>query len=168
MAGRGVDIRLGTGVAELGGLHVLGLNRHESRRIDHQLRGRAGRQGDPGSSQFFVSLQDDLLVKYGVHQLNSPDAPARIQRLIEDQNLQIRQFLRKYEGVVEGQRQAVQQRRQAILTGKAACAGEIGLAGYDRRSLVGAPGWGRRTARGNAMGVVGRPRSAARIPQGHR
>ena len=102
MAGRGVDIRLGTGVAELGGLHVLGLNRHESRRIDHQLRGRAGRQGDPGSSQFFVSLQDDLLVKYGVDQLNSSDAPARIQQLIEDQNLQIRHFLRKYEGVVEG------------------------------------------------------------------
>ncbi|MGD0098221.1 MAG: hypothetical protein ABSB60_17175 [Terracidiphilus sp.] len=125
MAGRGVDIRLGTGVAELGGLHVLGLNRHESRRIDHQLRGRAGRQGDPGSSQFFVSLQDDLLVKYGVDQLNSPDAPARIQRLIEDQNLQIRQFLGKYEGVVEGQRQAVQQRRQAILTGESACASEL-------------------------------------------
>ena len=125
MAGRGVDIRLGTGVAELGGLHVLGLNRHESRRIDHQLRGRAGRQGDPGSSQFSVSLQDDLLVKYGVDQLDSPDAPARTQRLIEDQNLQIRQFLRKYEGVVEGQRQAVQQRRQAILTGDIACASEL-------------------------------------------
>lgn len=125
MAGRGVDIRLGTGVAELGGLHVLGLNRHESRRIDHQLRGRSGRQGDPGSSQFFVSPQDDLLVKYGVDQLNSPDAPARIQRLIEDQNLQIRQFLRKYEGVVEGQRQAVQQRRRAILTGDIACASEL-------------------------------------------
>jgi preprotein translocase subunit SecA len=125
MAGRGVDIRLGTGGAELGGLHVLGLNRHESRRIDHQLRGRAGRQGDPGSSQFFVSHRDDLLVKYGVDQLNSPDAPARIQRLIEDQNLQIRHFLRKYEGVVEGQRQAVQQRRQAILTGDIACASEL-------------------------------------------
>ena len=125
MAGRGVDILLGTGVAELGGLHVLGLNRHESRRIDHQLQGRAGRQGDPGSSQFFVSLQDDLLVKYGVDQLNSPHAPERIQRLIEDQNLQIRQFLRKYEGVVEGQRQAVQQRRQAILTGETSCASEL-------------------------------------------
>jgi preprotein translocase subunit SecA len=125
MAGRGVDIRLGEGVAELGGLHVLGLNRHESRRIDHQLRGRAGRQGDPGSSQFFVSLEDDLLVKYGVDQLNSPDAPARIQRQIEDQNMQIRQFLMKYEGVVEGQRQAVQERRQTILNGEIPCASEL-------------------------------------------
>ena len=125
MAGRGVDIRLGAGVAALGGLHELGLNRHESRRIDYQLRGRSGRQGDPGSSQFFVSLQDELLIKYGVDQLNTPDAPAHIQRLIEDQNLQIRQFLRKYEGVVEGQRQAVQQRRQAILTGDIACTSEL-------------------------------------------
>ena len=125
MAGRGVDIRLGGGVAELGGLHVMGLNRHESRRIDHQLRGRAGRQGDPGSSQFFVSLEDDLLVKYGVDQLNSPDAPAKIQRQIEGQNMQIRQFLTKYEGVVEGQRQAVQEQRQAILAGESPCASEL-------------------------------------------
>ena len=64
MAGRGVDIRLGAGVAALGGLHVIGTNRHDSRRIDHQLRGRAGRQGDPGSSQFFVSREDPLVVKY--------------------------------------------------------------------------------------------------------
>jgi preprotein translocase subunit SecA len=125
MAGRGVDIRLGEGVAELGGLHVMGLNRHESRRIDHQLRGRAGRQGDPGSSQFFVSLEDDLLVKYGVDQLNSPDAPAKVQREIEGQNMQIREFLMKYEGVVEGQRQAVQERRQAILSGEIECASEL-------------------------------------------
>jgi preprotein translocase subunit SecA len=125
MAGRGVDIRLGAGVAELGGLHVLGLNRHESRRIDHQLRGRAGRQGDPGSSQFFVSLEDDLLVKYGVDQLNSSDAPAKIQRQIEDQNMQIRQFLTKYEGVVEGQRQKVQHRRQQLLTGAESCTSEL-------------------------------------------
>jgi preprotein translocase subunit SecA len=125
MAGRGVDIRLGVGVAELGGLHVMGVNRHESRRIDNQLRGRAGRQGDPGSSQFFVSLQDDLLVKYGVDELKSPDAPERIQRKIEAQNLQIREFLRKYEGVVEGQRQFVQERRQGILTGATPCATEL-------------------------------------------
>ena len=125
MAGRGVDIRFGMGVAELGGLHVIGVNRHESRRIDHQLRGRAGRQGDPGSSQFFVSLEDDLLVKFGVDELNSPDAPARIQRKIETQNLQIREFLRKYEGVVEGQRQRVQERRQGVLTGETPCASEL-------------------------------------------
>ena len=66
MAGRGDDIRLGHGVAELGGLYVIGTNRHESRRIDNQLRGRAGRQGDPGWSRFFVSLEDALLVKYGI------------------------------------------------------------------------------------------------------
>ena len=68
MAGRGTDIVLGEGVAELGGLHVIGTNRHESRRIDHQLRGRAGRQGDPGSSQFFLSVEDELLARYGIDQ----------------------------------------------------------------------------------------------------
>src|SRR5262249_32456316 len=66
MAGRGTDIKPGNGVAELGGLYVIGTNRHESRRIDNQLRGRAGRQGDPGCSWFFVSLEDDLLVRYGI------------------------------------------------------------------------------------------------------
>ncbi len=65
MAGRGTDIILGEGVAELGGLHIIGTERHESRRIDNQLRGRAGRQGDPGSSQFFLSLEDDLLRLFG-------------------------------------------------------------------------------------------------------
>ncbi len=74
MAGRGTDIQLGEGVAELGGLYVIGTNKHESRRIDHQLRGRAGRQGDPGRSQFFISLEDDLLVRYG---MNDPSLPAR-------------------------------------------------------------------------------------------
>ena len=61
MAGRGTDILLGEGVAELGGLHIIGTERHESRRIDNQLRGRAGRQGDPGSSQFYLSLEDELM-----------------------------------------------------------------------------------------------------------
>jgi preprotein translocase subunit SecA len=114
MAGRGTDIRLGRGVAELGGLHVIGTNRHESRRIDNQLRGRAGRQGDPGSSQFFVSLEDDLLVKYGG---DSQDIES-VQRIAEGQNLEIRRFLEKYESVIEGQRQKIQQLRQAILTGE--------------------------------------------------
>ncbi len=68
MAGRGTDIKLGEGVAALGGLYVIGTNKNESRRIDNQLRGRAGRQGDPGCSRFFLSLEDDLLVKY--HDLN--------------------------------------------------------------------------------------------------
>ncbi len=125
MAGRGTDIRLGEGVAELGGLYVIGTNRHESRRIDNQLRGRAGRQGDPGSSRFFISLEDDLLVKYGINDPKLSYSPDGVQRVIEGQNLEIRQFLNKYEGVIEGQRQAVQRRRQAILTGETACASEL-------------------------------------------
>jgi preprotein translocase subunit SecA len=116
MAGRGVDIRLGAGVAELGGLHVIGTNRHESSRIDRQLRGRAGRQGDPGSSQFFVSLQDPLFIKYA----DEPGTPLsscdHLQRVAEGQSLGCRLFLRKYETVVEGQRQRIADRRQQALT----------------------------------------------------
>jgi preprotein translocase subunit SecA len=115
MAGRGVDIRLGEDVADLGGLYVLGMNRHESRRIDHQLRGRSGRQGDPGRSRFFVSMEDELMVQYGLeHPEHRHDAES-IQRLVEGQNLEIRLFLNKYESVMEGQRQRIQERRQAIL-----------------------------------------------------
>ncbi len=115
MAGRGTDIRLGDGtadgaarVAALGGLYVIGTNRHESRRVDRQLRGRAGRQGDPGESRFFLSLDDELLVRYGIRRLIPPqhvpaarEAPidhpvvrreiARAQRIIEGQNAEIRQ-----------------------------------------------------------------------------
>ncbi|HET9360579.1 MAG TPA: hypothetical protein VFO58_12575, partial [Vicinamibacterales bacterium] len=120
MAGRGVDIRLGAGVAELGGLHVIGTNRHESSRIDRQLRGRAGRQGDPGSSQFFVSLQDPLFMKYA----DGPGTPLsscdHLQRVAEGQSLGCRLFLRKYETVVEGQRQRIADRRQQVLTGPSA------------------------------------------------
>jgi preprotein translocase subunit SecA len=123
MAGRGTDIRLGEGVAGWGGLYVIGTNRHESRRIDNQLRGRAGRQGDPGCSRFFVSLEDDLMVRYGDPRLY-PD-PQSIQPYIEGQNLDIRLFLHKYEGVMEGQRQRIQKRRQAILTGESPSASEL-------------------------------------------
>jgi preprotein translocase subunit SecA len=115
MAGRGVDIRLGPGVAELGGLHVIGTNRHESRRIDHQLRGRAGRQGDPGSSQFFVSRQDSTVLKYGDGEPGV--APEVCQRRAEGQNLEARIFLRRYESVIEAQRQRIAERRQQILDG---------------------------------------------------
>jgi preprotein translocase subunit SecA len=115
MAGRGVDIRLGPGVAELGGLHVIGSNRHDSRRIDNQLRGRAGRQGDPGSSRFFVSYEDPLMIKFGADDPRLQHTPDSIQRTAEGQNLDIRLFLRKYESVVEGQRLALQERRQAAL-----------------------------------------------------
>jgi len=119
MAGRGTDIKLGEGVAELGGLHIIGTNRHESRRVDNQLRGRAGRQGDPGSSRFFVSLEDDLFVKYSAETDSFDRDPEGMQRTVEGQNLEIRMFLRKYEGVLEGQRQAIQRRRLDILIGPA-------------------------------------------------
>ncbi len=118
MAGRGIDIKLGEGVAELGGLYVIGTNKHESRRIDNQLRGRAGRQGDPGSSRFLISLEDDLLVKHGIKDPNVKHDPDSIQRLVEGKNLDIRQFLKKYEGITEGQRQTIQQLRQDILNGE--------------------------------------------------
>ena len=125
MAGRGTDIRLGPGVADLGGLHVIGTNRHESRRIDHQLRGRAGRQGDPGSSRFFISIQDDLFVKFGSDMERLDQGVEDVQRLVEGQNLQIRQFLHKYESVIEGQRQKIRRRRQDILTGATPSSSEL-------------------------------------------
>jgi preprotein translocase subunit SecA len=139
MAGRGTDIRLGgqheadhRRVAALGGLHVIGTNRHESRRVDLQLRGRAGRQGDPGESQFFVSLEDDLLVRYDIHSLiparfhpERSDAPvesrivrrevARAQRIIEGQNFEIRRTLARYSSVLEEQHRLLMDRRLALL-----------------------------------------------------
>jgi preprotein translocase subunit SecA len=125
MAGRGTDIQLGPGVAELGGLHIIGTNRHESRRIDNQLRGRAGRQGDPGTSQFLISFDDDMLVKYGIEDQRLGHDAESIQRIAEGQNLEIRRFLHKYESVIEGQRQKIQQRRQAILTSETPAASEL-------------------------------------------
>ena len=121
MAGRGTDIRLGEGVAALGGLYVIGTNRHESRRIDNQLRGRAGRQGDPGCSRFFVSLEDPLMVKYGdLNPLYSND-PASIQSLVEGQHLDQRQYLQRYDIPVEGQRNRIHSYRQAVLDGTVPC-----------------------------------------------
>jgi preprotein translocase subunit SecA len=141
MAGRGTDIRLGgddqaahAQVAALGGLLVIATNRHESERIDLQLRGRAGRQGDPGESMFFVSLEDDLLVRYGIQALiggragsisgHGPiDHPvlrreiARAQRIVEGQNVEIRRTLSRYALVLEAQRREVMDARQAILIG---------------------------------------------------
>jgi preprotein translocase subunit SecA len=115
MAGRGTDIKLGPGVSELGGLYVIGTTKHESRRIDNQLRGRAGRQGDPGCSRFFLSLEDDLLIKY--HDLNPRynNDPDSLQRLIEGQHLDTRIMLNKYEMPIEGQRNRIQTYRQSIL-----------------------------------------------------
>jgi preprotein translocase subunit SecA len=142
MAGRGTDIVLGGGdpglhaqVVALGGLYVIGTNRHESRRVDHQLRGRAGRQGDPGTSRFFISLEDDLIQRYGVMGLipkshrpartNTPvDDPivhrevARAQRIIEGENFEIRKTLWRYSQIVEDQRRIVYEWRQAELAGE--------------------------------------------------
>ena len=143
MAGRGTDIVLGGGepgaresVAALGGLYVIGTNRHESRRIDDQLRGRAGRQGDPGSSRFFISLEDDLICRYGVmalipkrHRPGPQEGPiadpvvrreiARAQRIIEGQNFEIRQTLWRYSALLDEQRRAVSFWRQSLLDGEA-------------------------------------------------
>ncbi|MGD9254092.1 MAG: accessory Sec system translocase SecA2 [Holophagae bacterium] len=141
MAGRGTDIRLGSGsrdehdeVVSLGGLYVIGTNRHESRRIDDQLRGRAGRQGDPGESRFFVSLEDDLLVRFGLRELlpkggwpATQDGPVddpmlmreirRAQRVVDGQNFDTRTTLRRYADVIEAQRSYVQSWRRRILEG---------------------------------------------------
>jgi preprotein translocase subunit SecA len=141
MAGRGTDIRLGNGapesaeqVAALGGLYVIGTNRHESRRVDLQLRGRAGRQGDPGETRFFLSLDDDLLVRYGIRaliparhlpppQAQPIDHPvvrreiARAQRIIEGQNFEIRRTLARYASTLEEQYALVVERRAALVSG---------------------------------------------------
>ncbi len=124
MAGRGTDIVLGAGVAELGGLYVIGTTRHEARRIDNQLRGRAGRQGDPGTSRFYISLEDELLVRFGVAE--NPDVDS-VQRTAESQNLEIRETLWKYESVIEHHRREVHAlRREFLLSGQ-----EIELAVID-------------------------------------
>lgn len=119
MAGRGTDIILGgnpprnrENVTALGGLYVIGTTRHEAARIDNQLRGRAGRQGDPGTSRFFVSLEDDLLVRFGIAE--NPDIES-VQRTAEGQSLQIREFLWKYEGIVEQHRREVYDFRREVL-----------------------------------------------------
>jgi preprotein translocase subunit SecA len=140
MAGRGTDIRLGGNderdrerVILLGGLLVLGTNRHESRRIDNQLRGRAGRQGDPGDSRFFVSVEDDLIHRYKIGELiasstavsagETLDDPtvgrtiAHVQRIIEGESFEIRSTLRRYSFLLERQRRVMQTRREKLMTG---------------------------------------------------
>jgi preprotein translocase subunit SecA len=122
MAGRGTDIRLGgsseaqrSEVASLGGLLVIGANRHESRRVDDQLRGRAGRQGDPGGSRFFVSLEDDLVVRYGL--TDSIGDIEHAQRVVEGQNADIRRTLWSYSSMVEQQRRILAELRESVLSG---------------------------------------------------
>ena len=133
MAGRGTDIKLGDGVAELGGLHVLGGQRHESRRIDNQLLGRSGRQGDPGSSQFYLSMEDDLLRIFGgdrigplMDRLGMKEGEAiehdllsgairRAQKRVEGRNFEIRKRLLEYDLVLSKQREAVYALRDRFL-----------------------------------------------------
>ncbi|ADQ05324.1 preprotein translocase, SecA subunit [Caldicellulosiruptor owensensis OL] len=136
MAGRGTDIVLGEGVAELGGLKVIGTERHESRRIDNQLRGRAGRQGDPGESRFYVSLEDDLMRLFGseriknlVESLGLPDdqpiehkllsdAIEKAQKRVEARNFEIRKHLLQFDDVLNKQREIIYSQRRKVLEGE--------------------------------------------------
>jgi len=135
MAGRGTDIKLGEGVIDAGGLHILGTSRHESRRIDNQLRGRSGRQGDPGSSRFFLSLEDDLLRIFGSGKIGGimdklgmeEDEPIEhnmisraienAQRKVEGHNFDIRKHLLEYDDVMNKQREVIYQQRHEVLEG---------------------------------------------------
>lgn len=136
MAGRGTDIVLGEGVAELGGLHVIGTERHESRRIDNQLRGRSGRQGDPGSSRFFLSLEDDLLRLFGSDRISGimeklgveEDVPIEhplitrsienAQKKVEGRNFEIRKQLLDFDNEMEYQRKVIYEQRRMVLESK--------------------------------------------------
>ena len=136
MAGRGTDIVLGEGVSERGGLAIIGTERHESRRIDNQLRGRAGRQGDPGSSQFFLSLEDDLLRIFGGDNIKKfmekmgleedeeirssmvSSAIQKAQKRVEERNFDIRKYVLEYDDVMNQQRKVVYEQRRKILEGQ--------------------------------------------------
>ena len=136
MAGRGTDIKLGEGVAELGGLKIIGTERHESRRIDNQLRGRAGRQGDPGESKFYLSLDDDLMRLFGSEKLISmfntlgipegqeiehkmlTNAIENAQKKIESNNYGIRKNLLEYDQVMNEQREIIYEERRRVLNGE--------------------------------------------------
>ena len=136
MAGRGTDIKLGEGVADLGGLKIIGTERHESRRIDNQLRGRAGRQGDPGESKFYISLEDDLMRLFGSERMMSifnslgfPEGEAiehkmlskaveKAQKKIESNNFGIRKNLLDYDAVMNEQREIIYEERRQVLDGE--------------------------------------------------
>ncbi|MBW4841615.1 MAG: SEC-C domain-containing protein, partial [Paenibacillaceae bacterium] len=133
MAGRGTDILLGDGVADLGGLHIIGTERHESRRIDNQLRGRAGRQGDPGSTQFYLSLGDELMKRFGADNvLNMMDrlgfeedqpieskmitrAIESAQKRVEGNNFDVRKVVLQYDDVMNQQREIIYKQRRELL-----------------------------------------------------
>ncbi|MBO7402477.1 MAG: preprotein translocase subunit SecA [Lachnospiraceae bacterium] len=136
MAGRGTDIKLGPGVAELGGLKIIGTERHESRRIDNQLRGRAGRQGDPGESRFYISLEDDIMRLFGSERMMAvfktlgveegqqiehrmlSNAIERAQKKIESNNYSIRKSLLEYDRVNNEQREIIYGERRRVLEGE--------------------------------------------------
>jgi len=136
MAGRGVDIKLGDGVAELGGLHIIGTERHESRRIDNQLRGRAGRQGDKGSTRFYVSLEDEVMRLFGAERIAgimnlvgfTDDTPIeakmisrsfeRAQSKVENHNYEIRKQVLEYDDVMNKQREVIYDERRKVLRGE--------------------------------------------------
>ncbi len=136
MAGRGTDIKLGHGVREAGGLAIVGTERHESRRVDRQLRGRAGRQGDPGSSQFFVSLEDDLMRIFGSERIGRimdrlglqegeviqhsmiTNSIERAQKKVEENNFGIRKRLLEYDDVMNAQREVIYKKRKNALFGE--------------------------------------------------
>ena len=136
MAGRGTDIKLGDGVPEIGGLHILGTERHEARRIDNQLRGRAGRQGDNGSSQFFLSFDDDLMVYFGgerilklltlvgwqegepIYHKRISRGIEKVQKKVEERNFEIRKSLLEYDEVMDYQRKIFYSRRRQVLEGR--------------------------------------------------
>lgn len=136
MAGRGTDIKLGPGVREAGGLHIIGTERHEARRIDRQLRGRAGRQGDPGSSRFYLSLEDDLMRLFGSDRISSimqrlglkegeviqhpmiTRSVERAQKKVEENNFAIRKRLLEYDNVMNQQREVIYSRRRHALLGE--------------------------------------------------
>ncbi len=136
MAGRGTDIVLGEGVPELGGLHIIGTERHESRRIDNQLRGRSGRQGDPGSSRFYLSLEDDLMRLFGAENISSlmdklgmeEDEPIehslitrsieQAQKKVEAQHFNTRKHVLEYDDVMNQQREVIYGQRRQILHGE--------------------------------------------------
>ncbi|WP_346889500.1 preprotein translocase subunit SecA [Clostridium sp. UBA1056] len=135
MAGRGTDIKLGEGVVDLGGLKILGTERHESRRIDNQLRGRAGRQGDPGESRFYISLEDDLMRIFGSERLGGmidklglqeddaieskmvSGAIESAQKKVEGNNFDVRKNVVKYDDVMNKQREIIYKQRQEVLMG---------------------------------------------------
>ena len=133
MAGRGTDIKLGEGVMDVGGLHIIGTERHESRRIDNQLRGRAGRQGDPGSSQFYLSMQDDLMRRFGSENIMNmmdrlgmeEDQPIEsrmvskaiesAQKRVEGNNFDVRRVVLQYDDVMNQQRSVIYKQRMEVL-----------------------------------------------------